>query len=355
MALGLIMPTEGTVELFGRDPIRQGARALEGVAGFVEAPTFYPYLSARKNLELLARPRRRRRAGADPRGARDRRAEPARRAPRGRLLPRHAPAPRHRRRAAAPPAPVDPRRARHRPRPRGDARHARADPPAGRPGDHRPALQPPAAGGAGTVRPCGDRRPLAASSTRARSPTCAARAGPATGCAPPTTPARSRCCAPSPASSTPADRASTASPSRRRSRDVGTLSIALGAAGVGDPRADPGTGDARGPLLPAHRGRRSSRGRRDPGATARRHGSPTATEPRRAVGPESPDPRKRRAAHGARSMSTLEAPRRWLPPARPRQAPLHAHRLPLGAAQARLAEAHLPRAGAGGRSCRSSS
>jgi ABC-2 type transport system ATP-binding protein len=53
MALGLIMPTAGTVELFGRDPIREGARALEGVAGFVEAPKFYPYLSARKNLELL--------------------------------------------------------------------------------------------------------------------------------------------------------------------------------------------------------------------------------------------------------------------------------------------------------------
>jgi ABC-2 type transport system ATP-binding protein len=54
MALGLIMPTEGTVELFGRDPMRDGARALEGVAGFVEGPRFYPYLSARKNLELLA-------------------------------------------------------------------------------------------------------------------------------------------------------------------------------------------------------------------------------------------------------------------------------------------------------------
>jgi ABC-2 type transport system ATP-binding protein len=54
MALGLIMPTEGRVELFGRDPIREGARALDGVAGFVEAPRFYPYLPARKNLELLA-------------------------------------------------------------------------------------------------------------------------------------------------------------------------------------------------------------------------------------------------------------------------------------------------------------
>ena len=53
MMLGLIRPTEGTVRLFGRDPI-ESVRALEGVAGFVEAPTFYPYLSARRNLEMLA-------------------------------------------------------------------------------------------------------------------------------------------------------------------------------------------------------------------------------------------------------------------------------------------------------------
>ena len=54
MALGLIAPTEGSVELFGREPMREGARALEGVAGFVEAPRFYPYMSGRRNLELLA-------------------------------------------------------------------------------------------------------------------------------------------------------------------------------------------------------------------------------------------------------------------------------------------------------------
>ena len=54
IALGLITPTEGSVQLFGRDPMREGARALQGVAGFVEAPRFYPYLSGRKNLELLA-------------------------------------------------------------------------------------------------------------------------------------------------------------------------------------------------------------------------------------------------------------------------------------------------------------
>ena len=54
MLLGLIRPTEGRVELFGLDPLIVGARALDGVAGFVEGPAFYPYLSARKNLELLA-------------------------------------------------------------------------------------------------------------------------------------------------------------------------------------------------------------------------------------------------------------------------------------------------------------
>jgi ABC-2 type transport system ATP-binding protein len=54
MMLGLIRPTAGTARLFGRDPQRDGARALDGVAGFVEAPRFYPYLTARKNLELCA-------------------------------------------------------------------------------------------------------------------------------------------------------------------------------------------------------------------------------------------------------------------------------------------------------------
>jgi ABC-2 type transport system ATP-binding protein len=54
MLLGLIRPTEGAAQLFGRDPLLAGARALEGVAGFVEEPRFYPYLTGRKNLELLA-------------------------------------------------------------------------------------------------------------------------------------------------------------------------------------------------------------------------------------------------------------------------------------------------------------
>jgi ABC-2 type transport system ATP-binding protein len=54
MLLGLIRPTEGHARLFGRDPLADGAKALDGVAGFVEGPRFYPYLSGRRNLELLA-------------------------------------------------------------------------------------------------------------------------------------------------------------------------------------------------------------------------------------------------------------------------------------------------------------
>jgi ABC-2 type transport system ATP-binding protein len=54
MLLGLIRPTDGNARLFGRDPLEVGARALDGVAGFVEGPRFYPYLSGRKNLRLLA-------------------------------------------------------------------------------------------------------------------------------------------------------------------------------------------------------------------------------------------------------------------------------------------------------------
>ena len=54
MLLGLIRPTAGEVRVFGRDPQTDPVGALRGVAGFVEAPKFYPYMTGRKNLELLA-------------------------------------------------------------------------------------------------------------------------------------------------------------------------------------------------------------------------------------------------------------------------------------------------------------
>jgi ABC-2 type transport system ATP-binding protein len=52
--LGLLHPDQGAVRLFGRDPQRELPEALDGVAGFVETPHFYSYLTGRKNLELLA-------------------------------------------------------------------------------------------------------------------------------------------------------------------------------------------------------------------------------------------------------------------------------------------------------------
>jgi ABC-2 type transport system ATP-binding protein len=53
MMLGLIRPSEGSVRLFGRDP-QVSVAALDGVAGFVEAPSFYPYLTGRDNLRLCS-------------------------------------------------------------------------------------------------------------------------------------------------------------------------------------------------------------------------------------------------------------------------------------------------------------
>jgi ABC-2 type transport system ATP-binding protein len=49
MLLGLVRPDGGSIRIFGRDEHR-----LDGVAGFVESPRFYPYLSGRRNLALLA-------------------------------------------------------------------------------------------------------------------------------------------------------------------------------------------------------------------------------------------------------------------------------------------------------------
>lgn len=52
---GLIRADEGTVELLGHTLTDRANVPLSGVAGFVEDPAFYPYLSGRANLELLAR------------------------------------------------------------------------------------------------------------------------------------------------------------------------------------------------------------------------------------------------------------------------------------------------------------
>lgn len=52
MILGLVRPTSGEVRIFGRPATSPEERAR--MAGFVEAPGFYEYLSARDNLRLLA-------------------------------------------------------------------------------------------------------------------------------------------------------------------------------------------------------------------------------------------------------------------------------------------------------------
>jgi ABC-2 type transport system ATP-binding protein len=49
---GLVEPTEGEIHLLGRPSGGPGGR--EGVAGFVDAPGFYDYLSARDNLKVLS-------------------------------------------------------------------------------------------------------------------------------------------------------------------------------------------------------------------------------------------------------------------------------------------------------------
>src|SRR5918995_219549 len=50
--LGLIKPTSGEIRVFGH-PVG-GTEGREGMAGFVDSPGFYGYLSARDNLRLLA-------------------------------------------------------------------------------------------------------------------------------------------------------------------------------------------------------------------------------------------------------------------------------------------------------------
>jgi ABC-2 type transport system ATP-binding protein len=53
--LGLVRRDAGTVQMLGAVQASTLARVPHGVAGFVETPAFYPYLSGRQNLVLLAR------------------------------------------------------------------------------------------------------------------------------------------------------------------------------------------------------------------------------------------------------------------------------------------------------------
>jgi ABC-2 type transport system ATP-binding protein len=55
MLLGLVKPTAGRALVLGHDVAREPAAALRGVGAMIEAPAFYPYLSGRDNLRVLAR------------------------------------------------------------------------------------------------------------------------------------------------------------------------------------------------------------------------------------------------------------------------------------------------------------
>lgn len=55
MVLGLLTPDSGSIRIFGREAAAGDVAVRESLSGFVEEPRFYPYLSAERNLELLAR------------------------------------------------------------------------------------------------------------------------------------------------------------------------------------------------------------------------------------------------------------------------------------------------------------
>jgi ABC-2 type transport system ATP-binding protein len=54
MLLGLVAPSEGTATLLGH-PLSEPAAYLPRVGALIEGPAFYPSLSGRRNLEVLAR------------------------------------------------------------------------------------------------------------------------------------------------------------------------------------------------------------------------------------------------------------------------------------------------------------
>src|SRR3954454_13357524 len=54
MLLGLIRRDRRSIRLFGRAPADDPLAALARIAGFIEEPQLYPYLSGRANLQLLA-------------------------------------------------------------------------------------------------------------------------------------------------------------------------------------------------------------------------------------------------------------------------------------------------------------
>jgi len=63
MILTLLMPTTGSIEIFGKELHKNRSAVLSRVCGIVEKPDFYLYLSAYKNLEILGSLTKRVRSG----------------------------------------------------------------------------------------------------------------------------------------------------------------------------------------------------------------------------------------------------------------------------------------------------
>ena len=143
MLIGLIAPTAGTVRLFGRDLAAEPS-VLRRVGSLVDGGAFYPFLSGRRNLEVLARTH----GGGGERIddlARSGRPRQGREAQGEGLFHRHAPAARGRRGPARRSRDRHPRRAGERPRRRRHPGDAPADPkPRRRSRQDRLPLQPSA-------------------------------------------------------------------------------------------------------------------------------------------------------------------------------------------------------------------
>src|SRR5512133_3048392 len=54
MALGLVRPTSGRIEILGHEMARRPRAALKRVGAIIEAPAFYENFSGQQNLRMLA-------------------------------------------------------------------------------------------------------------------------------------------------------------------------------------------------------------------------------------------------------------------------------------------------------------
>lgn len=54
MLLGLTEPTQGTIRIFGKDPLKDGKALYPRIGSLIESPGFYPNLTGTENLSVFA-------------------------------------------------------------------------------------------------------------------------------------------------------------------------------------------------------------------------------------------------------------------------------------------------------------